>query len=115
MKLLFGLLFGVGLLTCSDEQTFYCPPAECPFEATVIDYTGLDGCGLVLEMPDGKRFIPLQLTYVQAPTPEEDPIYHFDLVAGEKVYFGYREAEAASACMMGEVVFITCIRSAMQE
>ena len=115
MKLVFAYLLAVGLLTCSEERQYYSPPAECPEEATVIDNAGLDGCGLMLELKDGKRLIPLRLVYIQAPTPEQDPIYHFNLVAGEKVLIGYREAEGATACMAGDLVFITCIRSANPE
>lgn len=115
MKLLFAYVLAVGLLTCSEERQYYSPPAECPHEATVVDYSNLDGCGLMLELKDGTRLIPLRLVYIQAPTPEQDPIYHFNLVAGEKVHFGYREAEGVTTCMAGEVVFVTCIRSANPE
>lgn len=116
MKVLIVFLFGFGLLTCGDEQVIYCPPPpQCSQEATAIDYTGIDGCGLVLELPDGKRLVPARLTYVQPPTPEEDPLYHYDLKAGEKVYIGYSSSKVFTACMMGEVVFITCIHSAVQE
>ena len=111
--LLIGYLLAIGLLTCSDEQTPY-PPADCSVEATVVDYTGLDGCGLMLELEDGTRLIPLRLVYVQAPTPEEDPMYYYELHAGEKVVIGYRESEGATACMAGKLVFITCIRSAAE-
>jgi hypothetical protein len=113
MKTLISLLFGFGLSGCID--TVVCPAPECSEEATVVDYTGTDGCGLVLELKNGKRLIPLYLTYVRMPTPAEDPIYHYDLKAGEKVYISYNHQDAASACMMGEVVFITCIRSAADE
>jgi hypothetical protein len=115
MKLLFAYLLAAGLLTCSEERQYYNTPAECPVEATVIDNTGLDGCGLMLELKDGRQLNPQRLVYIQAPSPEQDPIYHFNLVAGEKVYIGYREAEGATTCMAGELVFITCIRSANQE
>ena len=115
MKLLIAFLFGVGLLQCGDQQVIYCPPPQCSEHGTVVDFTGTDGCGLLLELPDGKRLIPLRLTYIQAPTPDEDPIYHFDLKAGEKVYFSYKPYEGASACMMGDVVFVTCIMSATQQ
>lgn len=113
MRTLITLLLVFGLTGCFDRVI--CPEEPCSEEATVVDLTGMDGCGLVLELENGGYLVPLRLTYVKAPTPAEDPIYHYDLKAGEKVYISYKRQEAASACMMGEVVFITCIRSAMIE
>jgi len=110
MKTLIILFLGFGLAGCFD--TVVCPAPECNLEATVVDYSEMGGCGLLLELKNGKLLIPLRLTYVRMPTPEEDPIYHYDLTAGEKVYISYNPQQAASACMMGDVVFITCIRSA---
>jgi hypothetical protein len=113
MKLLFGLILTIGILRCSDSDLDY-TPADCTLEATVVDHTGTDGCGLMLQLNDGKLLAPLRLTYVQPPKPEEDPIYHYQLQAGEKVIIGYTNTDQqVSACMMGEtIVFITCIRSA---
>jgi hypothetical protein len=115
MKLVFGLLVTIGLLRCSDDADYSAPP--CTEEATVVDHTGTDGCGLMLELSDGKLLSPLRLTYVQPPTPEEDPIYHYQLQPGEKVIIGYQATDhQATSCMMGEtVVFITCIRSAYEK
>jgi hypothetical protein len=113
MKPLIALLLLFGLAGCFNQVV--CPAEPCNLEATVIDHTGMDGCGLLFELPDGTRLIPSHRTYVQPPTPAEDPIYHYDLKAGEKVYISYKSEDAASACMMGDVVFITCIRSAMEE
>jgi hypothetical protein len=114
MKLLIGFFLTIGLLKCSDELDVDYAPAQCTEKATVVDYSGMDGCGLLLQLADGKLLSPLRLTYVQAPTREEDPIYHYQLVAGEKVLVAYRAVEEqATACMAGEtVVFISCIRSA---
>jgi hypothetical protein len=114
MKLLVGFLIAVGLLKCSDDLNLGYAPAQCTEVATVVDYTGMDGCGLLLKLSDDKLLSPLRLAYVQAPTREEDPIYHYQLKAGEKVVIAYRKVEQqATACMMGEtVVFITCIRPA---
>src|SRR5689334_11906504 len=110
--LLIGYLLAVGLLTCSDEQRTYSPPADCNKEATVVDYTGTDGCGLMLELTDGTRLTPLRLVYVQAPTPEEDPMYYYELKVGEKVFISYETTKALDTCMGGTIVFIKCIRPA---
>ena len=114
MKFLVGFLLSVSVLTCRDEVNNP-PPPGCSIEATVVDYTGLDGCDFVLELANGKRLVPARLTYVQMPTAEEDPIYHYTLKAGEKVYIGYHSSKVYTACMMGEAVFITCIQPATAE
>lgn len=113
MKLLVGLLVTIGLLRCSDGDDEY-STIPCTKEATVVDYTGTDGCGLMLKLEDGTLLSPLRLTYVRPPSREEDPIYHYQLQPDEKVIIGYRETDhQVTTCMMGEtVVFITCIRSA---
>jgi hypothetical protein len=111
MKLLIGFALGVLLLKCADDPTKYVTPA-CSETATVVDYSSLDGCGLLLQLSNGKLLMPLRLTYVQAPTRAEDPMYYYQLQAGEKLLIGYREVEQGiNACMAGEfVAFITCIR-----
>ena len=111
--LIIALSLVFGLTGCFNQVV--CPAEPCSQEATVVDYTGTDGCGLLLQLSDGTRLIPSYRTYIQPPTQAEDPIYYFELKAGEKVYISYRNEDAASACMMGDVVFITCIRSATQE
>jgi hypothetical protein len=115
MKVLFAYLLAVGLLTCTDEKTTIVCPPECSQEATVVDYTGTDGCGLMFELNDGTKLVPARYTYVTAPSREDDPLYHYDLKAGEKVFIGYRLEKAVDGCMMGQIVFITCIYSPTQE
>lgn len=76
----------------------------------MVDMTGLDGCGLMFELADGTRLEPEMRTYVQAPTKEEDPLYHFELKAGQTVKIDWQESTGlASICMAGPIVFITCI------
>ncbi len=66
---------------------------------TVVDYTGLDGCGLVIEMEGGKILEPVKL-------PAD-----YTLVAGTVVEFNYRVITThASSCMSGELADIVCIR-----
>lgn len=84
----------------------------CHVRATVKDLTGLDGCRLVFELEDGTLLEPEMRVYVQPPLPEEDPLYYFELKAGQQVLIGYRASDAASVCMAGQMVFITCIRPA---
>jgi hypothetical protein len=62
---------------------------------------------IVLE--DGTRLNPEKRVYVQAPKREDDPLYYFTLIAGEKVKISYKETNGMDACMAGKSVFITCI------
>ncbi len=82
--------------------------------ATVKDLTGLDGCGFVFELADGTRLEPMRLMFCGTnPLPQEvteDPLYDFQFVDGKQVRIGYEEInDAASICMVGKIVRITCI------
>ena len=91
------------------EKTADYVPVGCSEKASVVDFTGLDGCGLMLVLEDGTRLNPEKRVYIQAPKREEDPLYYFTLVAGEKVKIAYKETDNMDACMAGKTVFITCI------
>ena len=109
---LFGFTFMfLALWQCDTTEIIRCFPQECHTQATVKDLTGLDGCGLVFELEDGTILEPERRTYVQPPKPEEDPLYYFELVAGQKVVIGYETSNTGSICMAGDVVFVTCIKS----
>jgi hypothetical protein len=82
--------------------------------ATVKDLSGLDGCGFVFELADGTRLEPQRLFYCGTPPlPKEvteDPLYNFQFVDGKPVRIGYEVIpDAASICMVGKIVKITCI------
>ena len=85
---------------------------SCGQSAIVKDLTGLDGCGFVLELSDGSRLVPQKLTYVQPPDSEQDPGYYFNFVDGQEVTFDFKVMEGADACMVGQLVFLTCIKAA---
>jgi hypothetical protein len=95
---------------CSKEQVKL---NECMVEATIKDLTGLDGCSFVFELRDGTRLEPLRLLYCGTPPlPKEltdDPLFNFQFVDGKKVKIQFEQTEAASICMVGPVVKITCI------
>ena len=84
-------------------------PAGCSVNASEEDFTGLDGCGLMLVLDDNTRLNPVRRVYIQAPKPEEDPLYYFELKAGQKVKIAYKESSGGDVCMAGKLVFITCI------
>jgi len=91
------------------EKTGEYVPVGCSEGASVVDFTGLDGCGVMLVLEDGTRLIPEKRVYIQAPKKEDDPLYYFELKAGDTVKIGYREIDGVNVCMAGKSVFITCI------
>lgn len=110
----FFVLLSLVLLTACDEEIFSTKICNSGAMATVKDLTGLDGCGFVFELTDGTRLEPLRLMYCGTPPlPKEvteDPLYDFQFVDGKQVRIGYEEVnDAASICMVGKIVRITCI------
>jgi PKD repeat protein len=70
----------------------------CSLYGTVADYTGLDGCGLVIKLDNGELLEPQQI------------VPNFELKAGQRVMLSYTEIPYASICMAGKIVRIDCIR-----
>ncbi len=109
------LIFFVALffLSCDDENvsSVSCPKGEL---ATVKDLAGLDGCGFIFELTDGTRLEPMRMMFCGTPPlPKEiteDPLYNFQFIDGKQVRIGYEEmTDAASICMVGKIVRITCL------
>jgi PKD repeat protein len=72
--------------------------APCSLTGTVKDYTGLDGCGLVIGLDDGEILEPAEV------------VPNFVLKEGQRVRLSYTElTDRASACMAGKIVRIDCI------
>jgi len=103
--LIAGILM-TGLFKCGSAGMV---ATGCEKLATVTDLTGLDGCGLMFVLEDGTRLNPERRQYFVAPKKEDDPLYYFELLAGQKVKIAYNETNAPNACMAGKTVFITCI------
>ncbi|MFM7681149.1 MAG: hypothetical protein ACKO7P_00165 [Bacteroidota bacterium] len=61
------------------------------------DYTGLDGCGMLIDLDNGTTLEPTNLWNFQ------DDV---NLVDGQKVWVKYSEISAGSICMVGKVVEI---------
>jgi len=113
------LLFILSLLftNCKDEQPIVitCDNAVL---ATVKDLTGLDGCGFVFELADGTKLEPQMLFYCGTPPlPKEvteNPLDDFQWVDGKQVRIAYEEIpDAASICMAGKIVKITCLEEVL--
>jgi hypothetical protein len=95
MKTLFILLASC-LLFASCNRTS-CENAQA---ATIEDYTGLDGCGLVVKLQSGEVLEPINLNDFNL-TPTD----------GMKVWVKYHESETfiGSICMVGPIVEIDCL------
>jgi hypothetical protein len=114
--ILIGILAMTLLTACDEEQLKEELKISCNdgVNATVRDLTGLDGCGYVFELADGTRLEPMRLLYCGTPPlPKEvteDPLYDFEFIDGKHVRIRFEEMpDAASACMVGKIVKITCI------
>ncbi len=71
-------------------------------EGIVKDYTGLDGCGFIIELSNGDRLEPAQVV--------DSSFVFYD---GQKVIFTYTELkDVGSICMVGKIVRIESIREA---
>ena len=111
MEKIFPLIILAAILfNCTDENSVEQP---CSTPATVRDFTGLDGCGFVLELESGKILIPLRIGYCGTPPlPKEiteDPLYDFDWEDGKRVMIDYTIEDMANICMTGQVAKINCI------
>ncbi|HZY79575.1 MAG TPA: hypothetical protein VFE50_08635 [Cyclobacteriaceae bacterium] len=103
--LIAGILM-TGLFKCGSAGMV---AGGCEEIATVTDFTGLDGCGLMFVLKDSTRLNPERRQYFVAPEKEDDPLYYFELKAGQKVKIAYNKTNTANVCMAGQTVFITCI------
>jgi hypothetical protein len=66
--------------------------------ATIVDYTGLDGCGLVIKLQSGEVLEPVNLNSFNL-TPTD----------GMKVWVKYHEVGLGSICMVGPTIEIDCL------
>jgi hypothetical protein len=71
---------------------------ECNLYGTVKDYTGLDGCGYIIELDNGEKLEPLMSSIP------------FKLRDNMRVKLSYKELSGmASICMVGKIVEILCM------
>lgn len=87
------MLMGIG----SYKKT---EPCDQGVKGVFKDFTGLDGCGWMIELENNKVIEPSNLTSFMI-VPEED----------KKIWISHESAPLASICMAGEVVIIKCIAS----
>ncbi len=72
---------------------------SCSLFGTVLDYSGLDACGLVIQLDEGPILEPVEI------------VPDFVLRPGQRVMLSFTElSNFASACMAGKIVRIDCIQ-----
>ncbi len=70
----------------------------CSLHGTVVDYIGLDGCGLVIETDGGEVLEPVQI------------VPNVVLEDGMRIAFSYTElSDMGSICMVGKIVRLDCV------
>jgi len=69
-------------------------------KGTVRDYTGLDGCGFVIELNTGERLEPALVR-------DSNFVFHDN----QKVWLSYKPCpNFMSICMVGDIVEVMCIK-----
>ncbi len=96
--LLFCLIFFFSCKTT--KQTTAVATENCETLATVKDFTGLDGCSLMIVLDNGDKFLPVKI---------KDET--FTLREGQRIKLSYKELQdVASICMAEKAsIEITCI------
>jgi hypothetical protein len=110
--ILFGLLLlsSCSILDAKEGDNKELNTGNCDIKATVKDFTGLDGCGKMLELENGKKLIPF-LECGTPPLPEAYVVYN-KITYGTKVTISFSEVDLklGDACMAGEYVYLNCIQ-----
>ena len=75
-----------------------CSKSHSGFEKGKLhDFTGLDGCGMLIYLDNGTTLEPTNLTDFQS---------EVNIVDGQNIWVKYHEIAAGSICMVGTVVEI---------
>ncbi len=99
MRSRYSLLLAAALLPLAFGCQKTTEGPGCGTPATVRNLTGLDGCGFVLELDNGKRL-----------EPHGDLWQAYAKKDGARVTVGYVEEPGISICMVGEGVRLTCMQ-----
>lgn len=85
----------VSSLACSKDENL-CADAQ---QAKLINRSGLDGCGWLIELQNSDRLEPINLGD-----------FEMGLEEDKKVWVRYKvESGMGSICMVGEIVSIVCL------
>lgn len=93
-------LWAAGLLALAASCQKADEAPGCGTPATVRNLTGLDGCGYVLQLDGGQRLEPHGALW-----------QGFAKSDGARVTISYEAEPAASVCMVGTGVKLTCIQA----
>ena len=109
--IIFGLLLlsSCSMLDAKDDEDKRVDVGNCGTKATVRDLTGLDGCGKVLELENGKKLIPF-IFCGTPPLPQAEDFWINKAKDGMKVSVSYSVSEISNICMAGETVTLSCIQ-----
>jgi hypothetical protein len=86
----FLLIFLIFLISCSKSNISWT-------SATIQDLTGLDGCGLLIQLEDQSYLEPINLSDFSSTATISD---------NQKVQVKYQEINGASSCMVGKIIEI---------
>ncbi|MBI1227254.1 MAG: hypothetical protein GC192_18625 [Bacteroidetes bacterium] len=95
-----SILIFLAIVALSDCKTkMGAADANCKTEGTIVDMDGLDGCGYLIRLKDGKLLNPIEF-------PE-----NFSPKKGQNIRFDYQPLhDMASVCMAeSEIIQITCV------
>lgn len=92
-------IFSVFLFITMITLFMSCSKYSYNYNATLVNYTGLDGCGWVVKMIDGTIYEPLNLKDFE-PNP----------VNNEPVCISFSESPAMSICMVGKTIRINSLK-----
>ncbi len=89
-KIILFSAFSLFLFACTKSH-------EGMTKATIKDYTGLDGCGMVIVLENGDEIEPSNLNSFSSSV---------SITEGQKIWVKYHEIGGASICMVGPSVEI---------
>lgn len=91
LKFVYFLLFLLSLLSaCNKSSTGW-------VKATLQDLTGLDGCGMAIQLEDQSYLEPINLSDFSSKATIED---------NQKIWVKYIEVSGGSICMVGKIIEI---------
>jgi len=88
-------LFSIVFLSLSCSKSH-----EGMLKATIKDFTGLDGCGMVIVLENGENLEPVNLNSFSTDVSIND---------GQKVWIKYHEVSYMSICMVGPMIEIDAL------
>ena len=83
----------ISILSCNKQNE-----CENSYRAKLVNMTGLDGCSWMIELNNGTRLEPVNLSD-----------FNFNINQNKKIWVVYHPTQFASICMAGEIVTIDCI------